>query len=89
MELLPDFQSAIQRAHVTDNGDAHASDGGEKQMIGAATFQVEGEATLGNFAAEEGVADLEMIELGSEVALGHQFDEKFEGPSSYGEETME
>src|SRR5580704_16380432 len=47
-------------------------------MIGAATPQIESEAPLGDFAAEQVVANLQMVQLRSEFALRHELDEKLE-----------
>ena len=47
-------------------------------MIGAAAPQIEGEAPLRDFAAEQVVADLQIVQFRSEFALGHELDEKLE-----------
>ena len=47
-------------------------------MICAPAAEVEGEAALGDFAAVEFVAFLELVEERSELALGNEFDEEFE-----------
>src|ERR1700675_286892 len=47
-------------------------------MIGAPAFQVESKTALGDFAAEQRVADFKFIEVRREGALRDELDEKLE-----------
>lgn len=72
------FPIAVEGAGVANKG-GDSGDGGEEEVIGAPAFQIEGETALGDLAAQHGVADLQLVEVRSQRALRHQFDEKLEG----------
>jgi hypothetical protein len=47
-------------------------------VVGAAAAEVEGKTAFGNFAAEEGAAYAESVEIRREGAVGDEFEKKFE-----------
>src|SRR5208337_2805537 len=55
-----------------------SGDGGEEQMILAAAFEVEGEASFGEAAEEELRVFFHFVEDGREFALGNALDEELE-----------
>src|SRR4029077_10923256 len=71
------FPVFVQSAYVTHEG-CDTGDGGEKKMMGAATFQIQSKTALGDLAAEHGVADFEFVEMRSKCAPRNEFYEKLE-----------
>ena len=47
-------------------------------MIGAAALGVEGETSLGDLSHQHFIADLQLVNVGSQFAVGDQFKEKFD-----------
>src|SRR5579871_673639 len=48
-------------------------------MVGASASQIECEAAFRDFAAKQGIAGFEFVEVWGELAMRHKLDEKFEG----------
>src|SRR5208283_3257586 len=71
------FPILINRADIADVG-SDSGDGGEEQMIFAAAFEVEGEASFGEAAEEELRVFFHFVEDGREFALGNALDEELE-----------
>src|ERR1700676_823383 len=73
------FPVAVERAHVTHKwGDARNRR--QQQMMGAAAPQIQGEAAFGDFAAQYGVALLQLVEVRRQFPARYQLDEKFQEP---------
>ncbi len=71
------FPILIKRADVADVG-SDTGDGGEEQVIFAATAEVQGEAAFGETAEEERSVLLHFVEERRKLALRNALDEKFE-----------
>jgi hypothetical protein len=69
------FPIAIKRSNVTDEW-RDASDSRNQEVVSAAAAEVKGEAPLSDFAAQEGVAYAESVQIRSEAAIGDEFEEK-------------
>src|SRR5206468_11002054 len=68
---------AVERSNVTHKrGDA--CHGRNQQMLGPAAAQIEREAPLGYFSAEQRVASIQSKKIGRKISMRNQFHEKLE-----------
>jgi hypothetical protein len=66
----------VERSYKADEG-SHAGNGAEKQMI-PMDLAIEREAAFSGFANGKFVADLQLVERGSQLAAGDKFKKEFE-----------